>query len=158
MFPRGCSRRKPEPSYQQRSQSEGPCRQLSSCPWALSKPLSIELADTDWKYESALARPPPRSLRGIHHSLENHKCSSPGLRLHRLPNSQSAFAASAVVAGSAFAGAGADVPGAVGLVAEAFFDCPAVTVGSAVADAAEDDPAAGGAAAEAADVPPRLLT
>ena len=92
MFPRGCSRRKPEPSYQQRSQSEGPCRQLSSWQWALSELLSTELADTDWKYESALAQcRHPRSLRGIHHSLENHKCSSLGRRLHRLPNFQQVF-------------------------------------------------------------------
>ena len=33
-----------------------PCRQLSSGQWALSERLSIELADTDWKYESAPAR------------------------------------------------------------------------------------------------------
>src|ERR1700733_4287964 len=89
MFPRGCSRRKPEPSYQQHSHSEGTYRQLSSWQWALSELLSTELADTDWKYESALAQcRHPRSLRGIHHSLENHKCSSLGGRSHRLPNFQ----------------------------------------------------------------------
>ena len=64
MFLRGWSRRKPELSYRQHSPSAGPCRQLSSGRWALSEPLSIELADTDWKYESALARSHhPRSLR-----------------------------------------------------------------------------------------------
>jgi len=38
---RDCSHRKPRLSYQQHSESAGPCRQLSSWQWALSKQLSI---------------------------------------------------------------------------------------------------------------------
>ena len=96
MFPQGCSRRKPELPYQQHSKSAGPCRQLSSWQWALSERLSylsellpFELANTDLKDETALALcRHPRSLRDIHYSLENQKCSSLGRRLHRLPNFQ----------------------------------------------------------------------
>ena len=89
MFPRGCSRRKPELSYQQHSQSAGPCRQLSSGQWVLSERLSIERADIDWKCESALARSHQlQPLRGIHCSLENQKCSSPGRRSRCLPDFQ----------------------------------------------------------------------
>ena len=92
LFPLGWSRRKPELSYQQHSQSAGPYRQLSSGQWALSEALSIELADTDWIYESALARcRRPRFLHGIRRSLENQKCSSPGRRLPRLGNLQLAL-------------------------------------------------------------------
>ena len=61
-----------------------PCRQPSSWRWALSEGLSIELADIDWKYESAPApRRHLRSLRGIHCSRENRRCPSPGRRWHR---------------------------------------------------------------------------
>src|SRR5580692_7104240 len=75
MFPRGCSRRKPELPCQQHSHSEGPCRQLSSGKWALSEllsdlsePLPIELANTDWN-EPALAHCRHlRSLRDTHYS------------------------------------------------------------------------------------------
>jgi len=41
MFLRGWSCTKPEPSYQQHSQSEPPCPQPSSWQWALSEVLSI---------------------------------------------------------------------------------------------------------------------
>src|SRR5580692_962254 len=77
MFPRGCPRRKPELPCQQHLLPVGPCQQLSFGQWVLSKRLSIELADTDWTFESALAQCRQlRSLRGIQHSLEKQKCSS----------------------------------------------------------------------------------
>jgi hypothetical protein len=89
VFPRGCPRRKPELPYQQHLLPAGPFRQLSFGQWVLSERLSIELADTDWTFESALAQCRQlRSLRGIQRSLEKQKCSSPGRRLHRLPNFQ----------------------------------------------------------------------
>src|ERR1700694_660640 len=88
MLPRGCSRRKPELPFRHYSLSVAPCRQLSSWHWALSEVLSIELADIDWKYESALAQHHRlRSRRGIHCNVENRKWPSPG-RLHHLPNFQ----------------------------------------------------------------------
>ena len=78
MVPQGWSRRKPKISYRQHSNLEGPYQQLSSGQWAFSESLLIELADTDWTYESALARcRQPRFLRGIHRSLETQKYSSP---------------------------------------------------------------------------------
>ena len=78
MFPRGFSRRKPGLSYQQYSQSAGPYQKLSSWQWALSERPSIELADIDWKYESALAQSHQlQPLRGIRCNLENQKLSSP---------------------------------------------------------------------------------
>lgn len=87
MLPQGWSRRKPKISYQQHSNSAGPCRQLSSGQWAFSELPSIELADTGWMHESTLARlRRPRSPHGNHHNLETQKCSSPGRRLRRLPN------------------------------------------------------------------------
>jgi hypothetical protein len=99
MSPRRCSRRKPELPFQQHSQLKEPYQQLSSWQWALSEVLSdlsellpFELANTDWKDEPALAQcRHPRSLRDIHYSLENQKCSSLGRRLRRLPNLQLVF-------------------------------------------------------------------
>ena len=82
VFPRGCSRRKPELSYHQHSPSAGPYRQLSSRQWALSELLSIERADIDWKYESALARSHHlQPLRDTRYNVENRIWLSP----ERLP-------------------------------------------------------------------------
>src|ERR1700728_3610584 len=87
MCPRGRPHRKPTLPYRQRSRSAGPFRQLSSGQWALLERLSIELADTDWKYESAPAQKRRlRTLRGIHYSLENQKLLSPWRQTRRWPN------------------------------------------------------------------------
>ena len=89
MLPRGFSRRKLGLSYQQHSQSAGPCPKISSWRWALSERPSIELADIDWQYESALAQSHQlQPLRDIRCNLENQKFSSPERGLHRLTNLQ----------------------------------------------------------------------